>query len=97
MKGQNMSERIVLVTTAHKGVFCGKLVKEEGDAVVLDNAKMAVYWSSNVKGVLGLANTGPLDGCRITPSVPEIKLNGVTAIVDCSDEAVKNWGRDIWD
>jgi hypothetical protein len=91
-------KRFVVVTTDkdRRGVFGGTLLSEKGDIVELENAKMAVYWSSNVKGVLGLASTGPLSGCRITPSIPKIKLNGVTAVMDCTEEAVENWGKDIW-
>lgn len=91
-------KRIVVVTTdsSRRGVFCGELLTEQGDVVELANAKMAVYWSSNVKGVVGLASTGPLKGCRISPAIPKIKLNGVTSIMDCSDEAVANWEKDTW-
>ena len=99
-----MSEqkRHVVVTTdsSRRGVFYGELVSEQMDSetgvVELENAKMAVYWCSDVKGVLGLAATGPLKGCKITPQIQKIKLNGVTAIMDCSDGAVKNWSKDTW-
>ena len=88
----------VLVTTDKdkRGVFFGELVSEEGATVVLKDAKMAVYWSQNVKGVLGLAATGPLEGCRISPAVPQIKLTGVTSVTNCTDEAISNWGKETW-
>ena len=91
-------KRIVVVTTdsSRRGVFCGELLTEENDVVELKNAKMAVYWSANVKGVLGLAVTGPLGGCRITPAVNKIKVNGVTSIIDCTNEAVENWSKEQW-
>jgi hypothetical protein len=92
-------KRFVVVTTDkdRRGVFGGTLLTEKGDVVELLHAKMAVYWSTNVRGVLGLAKTGPLKGCRISPAIPRIKLTGVTAIMDCTEEAVKNWGENIWD
>jgi hypothetical protein len=92
-------KRFVVVTTdkERRGVFGGTLLTEKGSVVELENAKMAVYWSSNVKGVFGLAKTGPLKGCRISPAVPKIKLNGITSIIECTEEAVKNWGENIWD
>ena len=94
-----MTKRIVLVTTDkdRKGVFCGELVSEKREAVELKNARMAVYWSSATRGVMGLASIGPQKGSRITPSVPKIKLNGVTSITDCTKEAVKQWEKELWD
>ena len=91
-------DRMVVVTTGKDrgGVFYGKLVSEKGDVVELQEAKMAVSWSSDIKGVLGLAATGPLDGCRISPAIPKIKLNGVTSIMDCTDAAIENWRKKTW-
>lgn len=96
------NERFVVVTTDanRKGVFAGYLLSEKNDGVwtvELSDAKMAVHWSENVKGVLGLANTGPLQGCRISPSVTRIKIDGVTAIMDCTEKSIKNWKKDTWD
>jgi len=94
-----MTKRIVLVTTNRdrRGVFCGELVSEKTNVVELKDARMAVYWSKKVKGVLGLASIGPQEGSRITPKVPRIKLNGVTSITDCTKEAIKNWEKELWD
>jgi len=94
-----MKKRMVVITTDEKrrGVFFGELVRHDGDTVELANAKMAVYWSEKVHGVLGLAATGPIQGCRISPSIPKIAVNGVTAVMDCSAQAVKAWGEDRWD
>ena len=92
-------KRIVVVTTDkdRRGVFCGELISENEDVVELKNARMAVYWSQETKGVLGLASTGPQKGSRITPPVPSIKLNGVTSIIDCTKDAIKKWEDQIWD
>lgn len=94
-----MAKRIVLVTTNkdRRGVFCGELLSERGSVIELKDARMAVYWSTAVKGVLGLASVGPQKGSRITPKVPRIKLNGVTSITDCTKEAVENWEKEPWD
>lgn len=93
-----MKMRNVLVTTdsSRRGVFAGQLVKETSKTVELKNARMIVYWSTDVRGVLGLAATGPTASCRITKAVPKLKINGVTAIVDMTKEAVKAFEKEPW-
>lgn len=95
-----MEGRWVLVTTDkdRRGVFAGRLMGHDAAAATatLEDAQMAVYWSTDVRGVLGLAATGPTDNCRITPAVPRIELNGVTSVTDLTDEAVKAWRRQPW-
>jgi hypothetical protein len=88
----------VVVTTEHRGVFGGFLEKsdEEAKTVVLRDCHMCVYWSQDVKGVLGLAANGPSKGCRVTPVVPKITLQAVTAIMDATDEAGKAWQQRPW-
>ena len=90
---------VVLTTDKDKrGVFFGKLVKLDtikGTASLAD-AQMAVYWSVETRGVLGLASIGPQKGSRITPIVPIIELCGVTSISDATPEAVKQWKLQLW-
>jgi hypothetical protein len=90
----------VLITTDKdkRGVFAGYLKEDKSpDYVVLTEVRMAVYWSSNCKGVLGLASTGPMKGSRISNSAPESKIYGVTSITKCTDVAVKQWEKGLWD
>jgi len=93
-----VEKRIVVITTDkdRRGVFYGELVSETSTECVLKNARMAVYWSSETKGVLGLASIGPQKGSCISPAVPKIKLNGVTSIMDCSKTAVTQWEKGLW-
>jgi hypothetical protein len=89
----------VVVTTEHKGVFFGFAEKPTaaGDTTVeLVGAQMCVYWSDSVRGVLGLAATGPDKRCKITPVVPRIQLDKVTAIIEATGEAVKAWQSKPW-
>lgn len=51
------AERAVLVTTEHRGVFFGYATETDGETITLKNARNCVYWSSDVKGFLGLAST----------------------------------------
>jgi len=92
-------QRYVVVTTDkdRRGVFFGVFEKQEGDVVALWDAQMAVYYAPETHGVLGLASIGPQKGSRISPIVPHLEVDGVTAVMDCTDEAVKKWREQPWD
>ena len=89
----------VVVTTTHRGVFFG-FVPEGADltqkTVRLTQAQMCVYWSSDVRGVLGLAATGPRKGCKIGPAIPALTLQDVTSIMEAAPEAAKAWRLSPW-
>jgi hypothetical protein len=89
-------ERPVVVTTAHRGVFFGYTDQPFGEVITLKRARLCVYWSSKVKGFMGLAAGGPVSDCRIGPAVPSIDLRAVTAVVDCSPEATEAWEKGFW-
>jgi len=91
-----MAKQALMVTTEHKGVFFGYGEAQESKTIELDNARMCVYWNEATKGVVGLAAIGPQLGCRITPAAPKIYLNGVTAIMVCSEIATKQWEKEPW-
>ena len=86
----------LIVTTEHKGVFFGLGRLTEKKIIRLADAQMCVYWSSDVKGVLGLASTGPTKTCRVGPPVPSITLQGVTSIMEVSDVAAAAWKTTPW-
>ena len=86
----------VVVTTKHRGVFGGQFQSREGDEVVLSDARVCVYWSANVKGFVGLAATGPLSGSKISDACPRMTLRDVTAILECSEAAEKQWEAGKW-
>jgi len=86
----------LLVTTAHRGVFFGYGKKTKEKIIELTQVRMCVYWSAEVKGVLGLASTGPTSNCKVGPAVSKILLQDVTAIVDVSPEAEKAWETVVW-
>lgn len=92
------AKRFVVVTTDkdRSGVFGGILESHNGTDAVLKDARMAVYWSAETRGVLGLASIGPQSGSRITPAVPRIELNGVTSVIDCTDAAKEAWEDAPW-
>lgn len=87
----------LVVTTLHKGVFFGYgEPKLNVKNIRLTNVRMCVYWSSDIKGVLGLAASGPNNSCKVTPSVPSMILNDVTGIMECSDAAKLKWESGPW-
>lgn len=88
--------RYTLITTAHRGVFAGRVLAVVGTTVTLADARCAIYWSAAMKGVWGLAATGPDNGCRIGAAVPELILHGVTGIAPCTDAAVTAWQAAPW-
>jgi hypothetical protein len=93
------SKRAVVITTEHRGVFFGNLNGAQADTdpvLTLTDVQMCVYWSADVRGVLGLAASGPSKSCRVTPPVPRMVLQGVTSVMDASDEAVKAWQERPW-
>ena len=57
-------ERPVVVTTAHRGVFFGYAKDTSGETIKLRAARNCVYWSSDVKGFIGLVASGPTRSCR---------------------------------
>ena len=91
--------RAVVITTEYRGVFFGYL-PESADytAKTLEptQVRMCVYWPQQQHGVVTLASTGPVDGSRVTPAAPSILLHGVTAVMECTPEAVKAWESEPW-
>ena len=88
-------ERYVLVTTEHRGVFAGFASDTDGDAIKLRAARNCIYWSSDVKGFLGLASSGPSKDCRIGPAA-DIELRKITAVAEVTPEAQEKWVSAPW-
>jgi hypothetical protein len=91
----NISLTPVLVTTLHRGVFFGYTNDYSSDTITLQDARMAIYWSADVKGCFGLASSGPSKSCRIGPPAT-IQVRNVTAVALVSEKAVKAWEKAPW-
>lgn len=87
--------RPVVVTTTHRGVFFGYAGDTDGEQIVLEKARLCLYWSSDVRGFMGLASTGPSKSCRIGPAA-NITLRNITAVLEATPEAVKAWESAPW-
>lgn len=95
-KKATKSERAVVVTTKHRGVFFGYADSTIGDPITLKRARLCLYWSADVKGFMGLAANGPSSSCRVGPSVTEIELREVTSVIAVTDEATAKWEAAPW-
>ena len=95
-----MKKIAVLITTDKdkRGVFMGYINPKDANETVLvaENVRMCIYWSSDVKGVLGLAATGPTKSCKISKAVPKARLHGVTLVMDITKEAEAAWEKEPW-
>lgn len=88
----------VVVTTEYRGLFFGLAdpAALNGDSIALKQCRNCVYWSSDVKGFLGLVTTGPSKRCRVGPAAPEFLAKKVTAVARCTAEAIKAWEAEPW-
>lgn len=89
------NERAVVVTTAHRGVFFGYATDTDGETIFLRAARLCVYWPADLRGFMGLASRGPCSGSRIGQPA-DITLRAITAVVECSPEAITAWEKGIW-
>lgn len=95
MATKKNAERYVMVTTEHRGVFAGYTTDTSGDVIALRAARNCIYWSSDVKGFLGLASNGPTSSCRIGPAA-DIELRKITAVAAVTPEAQAKWEAAPW-
>ncbi len=89
------TERAVLVTTAHKGVFFGYATETGGDTIKLRAARCCVYWSADLHGFMGLASMGPNGNCKIGPAA-DIELRDITSVAEVTPSAVEKWEKSQW-
>jgi hypothetical protein len=94
-KKAETSERAVVVTTAHRGVFFGYTKSTDGDVIKLRSGRLCIYWPATNKGFMGLAAMGPLDGARVGPPA-DIEIRNITAVLEVAPGAVDLWERQPW-
>jgi len=88
-------ERAVVVTTQHRGVFFGYAGDTGGAIIKLRAARNCISWTSDIRGFMGLAATGPSKSCKIGPAA-DIELRDITSVIACTDDAVKAWESAPW-
>lgn len=100
MTKDKLKKVAVLITTdsSKRGVFSGFISTDdlEKEVLTVEEMRMCVYWSTDMKGVLGLASEGPSKTCKISKAVKKATISGVTAVIELSDEALKKWQKEPW-
>ena len=84
----------VIITTAHRGVFFGRIdpAKRHDSTIDLVGARNCLYWYESIGGFLGLAASGPNPQCRIGATVPGVfTARDVTSVTDCTAAAAAAW------
>lgn len=94
-KKNGATERPVVVTTAHRGVFFGYAENTDGETIALKRARLCVYWSAEVRGFMGLAATGPTKNCKIGPPA-DITIRDITSVLEVTPDAAKAWDSAVW-
>ena len=90
-KEANQAKQPVLVCTDKRGVVFGYTECYNARPIILTDARMCLYWSTDVGGVFGLADIGPTKNCKISAPCPSVTLEGVTAVFEVTANAVKAW------
>lgn len=93
-KTNGTTERPVLVTTSHRGVFFGYSDDTSGERIALKRARLVVRWVGT-KGFMGLAANGPTNECRIGPAA-DIELRNITSVVEVTPAAVDKFEAAPW-
>lgn len=81
----------VIVCTDKRGVVFGYSENIHSRPMTLTKARMCLYWSADVGGVFGLAEAGPTKDCKISATLPQIILEGVTCVMSVDAGAEKAW------
>jgi len=88
-------ERMVVVLTEFKEIFCGWTADTSGDQIKLRAARQACYYSADTHGLLGLAVNGPGKDSKIGPAA-DIECRRVVNVIECSLAAVEAWKEAAW-
>lgn len=93
-------QKWVVVTDTHRGVVFGRLVRMDHvlRVATLAECRHCYFWAFNSKapGLFGLASHGPIAGSKISKPVDMCEVMDVAKVIDCSDAAVKAFGKAAW-
>ena len=89
------AERLVVVLTEFKEIFCGWTQDTTGGRIKLRGARQACYYSAETQGLIGLAVNGPAKGSKIGPPA-DIEIRQPVNIIECQAAAVEVWEKAKW-
>lgn len=87
-----------IVRANEAGVFFGKIVKQDGTTVVMQNARRLWYWdgAASLSELAQNGTTSP-DRCKFPCTVEEIQIFNVIEILSVTSDAAKSIdGVDVW-
>jgi hypothetical protein len=91
--------KVLLTTdTTKRGVFSCIVNEADKDKenIEAEDIRMVVYWSADVKGIIGLAAEGPSKNCKVSPAVKKGLIKGVVGFFELTDEAYKKFEKEPW-
>lgn len=89
------NERMVVILTEFKEIFCGWTSDTCGDRIKLRGARQACYFSADSHGLLGLAVNGPGGDSKIGPAA-DIECRRVVNVIECTLAAIEIWEKARW-
>ncbi len=84
-----IAERLVIVTTEHRGVFFGYATDTSGAVIDLKRARMAISFGTT-RGLMELAETGPTSRSKVSARA-DLEVRKITAVFAVTEEAAKKW------
>lgn len=109
-KAKKQQERAVILGVEHPGgrrsVVFGYTDSDLDAATVrVRDARKAVFWSRETRGVIGLATKGPQQGSKITAKVPMLELRNLNTptgpkigmVMTPTAEAIAEWEKGRWE
>lgn len=89
MTKASTTERPVLVTTEHRGVFFGYAADTKGSVIDLKRARMAISFGTT-RGLMELCESGPTSRSKISARA-DIEVRKITAVFEVSADAAAKW------
>jgi hypothetical protein len=86
---KSKTERPVIITTKHRGLFFGYAEDTTGDIIHLKRARCGIYWATT-RGFMELAEVGPNSRSKISARA-DLEVREITAVIEVTPAAVKAW------
>lgn len=82
------AEYLIVVTASRPWtIVAGYVESDDGTTVILRDARMIVYYSSDSRGLYGIASVGVTGSARVSPAAPRVAVSNVEHRISVTDEA----------